>query len=155
MPRNPSTQKLASLRKSGTLNPRPAGVTNDLFRAGGEFFDPNDLLQVKYEMLRQVQVDGATVSETAPAFGFSRPSFYEAQAAFQQKGLHGLLPRKRGPQRAHKLDAKTVEFLEKLKQENPVLNSSQLAAHLLAEFQIKAHPRSIERALAREQKKRR
>ena len=94
MPRNPPPQKLARLRQNGTLNSRPAAVKSDLFR-GGEFFDPSDLLQVKYEMLRQVQVDGATVSETASAFGFSRPSFYEAQSAFQEEGLHGLLPRKR------------------------------------------------------------
>ena len=154
MPRNPPPQKLARLRQNGTLNSRPAAVKSDLFR-GGEFFDPSDLLQVKYEMLRQVQVDGVTVSETASAFGFSRPSFYEAQSAFQEEGLHGLLPRKRGPRGAHKLDAKAVKFLEKLKQETPALNSAQLAAHLLAELQVQAHPRSIERALARKQKKHR
>jgi transposase len=155
LPPGPSRQKLLSLRKTGTLNPKPDAVTSDLFRGSGEFFDPNDVLQVKYEMLREVEVNGASVSDAAPAFGFSRPSFYEAQTAFRQDGLFGLLPKKKGPQRAHKLDTKAVEFLKKLKAENPKLTSSQLADRLRAELHVKAHPRSIERALARDQKKRR
>ena len=39
-------------------------------------------MQVKYEMLRRVREDGQRVSEASATFGFSRPSFYEAQAAF-------------------------------------------------------------------------
>jgi hypothetical protein len=37
-----------------------------------EFFDPRDLVQVKYEMLRRVRIDGASVSQAARDFGFSR-----------------------------------------------------------------------------------
>jgi ABC-type Na+ transport system ATPase subunit NatA len=55
------------------------------------------LLQVKYEMLRQVHVDKRAVSRTAKEFGFSRPSFYQAEFAFEQGGFSGLLPQKRGP----------------------------------------------------------
>ena len=43
-----------------------------------EFFDPRDLVQVKYEMLRRVRVDGASVSQAARDFGFSRTAFYRA-----------------------------------------------------------------------------
>ena len=49
----PDDAKLRSLREQGTLNPRPQAVTDDLFTAS-EFFDPHDLVQVKYEMLRRV-----------------------------------------------------------------------------------------------------
>ena len=44
--------KHEALRKEGTLNPRPRAVTNPLFEES-DFFDPHDLVQVKYEMLRQ------------------------------------------------------------------------------------------------------
>ena len=145
-------QKIANLRRQGTLNPRPQAVTNGLFRSG-EFFDAHDLLQVKYEMLRNVEVEGATVSESAASFGFSRPSFYEAQASFARSGLHGLLPQKRGPRRAHKLNTQVMTFLEKLRQQQPTLSSAQLADGVFEEFQLRVHPRSIERALARHQKK--
>src|SRR6476660_9008744 len=79
-------QKRQTLRRHGTLNPQPESVAHPLFQ-NSDFFDPDDLLQVKYEMLRQVHVDRESISEAARAFGFSRPSFYQAQSAFQQDGV--------------------------------------------------------------------
>ena len=64
---------------------------------GGEFFDPRDLVQVKYEMLRRAREEGVAVSRAAEAFGFSRVAFYQIQRAFESEGLAGLLPRRRGP----------------------------------------------------------
>ena len=43
--------KIDRLRQSGTLNPRPDTVTDALFQDSA-FFDPRDLLQVRYEMVR-------------------------------------------------------------------------------------------------------
>ena len=40
--------KAEALRATGTLNPRPARVTDPLFH-GASFFDAQDLMQVKYE----------------------------------------------------------------------------------------------------------
>ena len=67
---------------------------------GSDFFDPDDMVQVKYEMLRQVHVDNQPVSQAAREFGFSRPSFYQANSSFAKAGLAGLAPLKRGPRRA-------------------------------------------------------
>ena len=98
----PADPKLTALRRSGTLHPHPDRVTAPLF-AQHDFFDPRDTLQVKYEMLRSVQIEGQSVRRTVKAFGCSRPTFYQALAAFTADGLAGLLPQKRGPQQAHKL----------------------------------------------------
>src|SRR5688500_9221591 len=95
-------EKQHRLRQHGTLNPRPKAVTHPLFQ-GSDFFDADDLLQVKYEMLRWVRIENQSVSESARAFGFSRPSFYQAQSAFEQQGLAGLIPQKPGPRSGHKL----------------------------------------------------
>jgi len=38
-------------------------------------------VQVKYEMVRRVEVDGAAVNAVARSFGFSRQSYYTAAAA--------------------------------------------------------------------------
>jgi len=43
--------KIKRLRQSGTLHPRPETVTDPLFQDLA-FFDPHDLLQVRYEMVR-------------------------------------------------------------------------------------------------------
>jgi len=80
--------KRAALQRQGTLNPRPQDVTDPLFQEH-EFFDARDLVQVKYEMLRRARLDKASVSRSASAFGFSRPSFYQAQKDFARDGLPG------------------------------------------------------------------
>jgi transposase len=150
--RSENARKAAALRQHGSLNPRPEGVGNDLFRIY-DFFDPNDLVQVKYEMLRRVSVESGSVTEAAAEFGLSRPSFYEAQAAFRQDGLLGLLPDKRGPRRAHKLGSEVMAFLQAAKADDPTISGAALADKLWKERRLRVHRRSIERALARREKK--
>jgi len=151
--RTPHDPKLESLRQNGTLNPRPEAVTDELF-AGNEFFDVRDMVQVKYEMLRRVERDGQSVTEAAAKFGFSRPTFYQAQFAFQQSGLDGLTPQKRGPKKARKLTQKVLDFIRTLQQDDPLLHAADLASRVEKRFGVTLHPRTIERGLARSQKKR-
>jgi transposase len=153
MPKVPDSEpKLQALREQGCLNPRPQDVTDELFRSS-DFFDARDQLQTKYEMLRRVENDGYSVTQASSAFGFSRPSFYQTQASFQQGGLPGLAPRKRGPRQAHKLSAEVIEFLRQEQQRDPSLRGPALARLVEQRFQVVIHPRSIERGLARSQKK--
>ena len=146
--------KVRVLREHGTLNPEPDEVGDERFRSG-DFFDPRDLVQVKYEMLRHVHREGATVSEAARAFGFSRPTFYHAQQALAEKGVGGLLPKRPGPRKAHKLTDEVMEFVGHLRVEEPVLSAEELAGRLEDRFGLSVHPRSIERALVRRKKKHR
>jgi transposase len=145
--------KVEALRRRSCLNPHPESVADPLFEAS-DFFDPRDLVQVKYEMLRRVQVEGQSITESASQFGFSRPSFYQAQSAFDLGGLGGLLPKKPGPRHAHKLSEEVVEFVERLRSGDPSFRSAELAERVWERFGRKVHPRSIERALARRKKKR-
>lgn len=148
----PPDPKLEALRQQGSLNPRPDKVSDPLF-ATADFFDARDLVQVKYEMVRRVLVDGQPVSGTASSFGFSRPTFYQAQAALERGGLAGLVSKKRGPRGAHKLNSEVVDFLRRELAEDPSLRSPELARRVLRQFASKVHPRSVERALARPEKK--
>jgi len=152
MPEN--DPKLEALRDLGTLNPRPSTVRDPLF-AEGSFFDPRDLVQVKYEMLRRVQSEGHSVTGAATAFGFSRPSFYHARSAFEEAGLAALVPRKRGPKQAHKLTDEILAFIVEIRQKDPSVRTSDLVGLIHARFGTTVHPRSIERSLRRHQKKRR
>jgi hypothetical protein len=63
--------KSRALQQEGSLHPHPQQVTDELFLTH-EFFDPRDLVQVKYEMLRRVQSEGEAVSHSAAHFGFPR-----------------------------------------------------------------------------------
>jgi transposase len=146
--------KLEALREQGTLNPRSHKVTDALF-AKDSFFDSRDLVQVKYEMLRRVQSEGHSVTGAATAFGFSRPSFYQARSAFEEGGLAGLVPHKRGPKQAHKLTDEVLAFIIATRQKEPHVRAPELVRLIQERFGTKVHPRSIERSLLRHQKKRR
>ena len=146
--------KLGALQQQGTLNPRPKDVRDELFLQD-DFFDSRDLVQVKYEMLRRVQTEGQSVTDASANFGFSRPSFYQALSAFEQDGLAGLVPRKRGPKQAHKLTEEVLTFIGEMRQKEPSVRLPELVKLIQERFGTKVHPRSIERSLLRRQKKRR
>ena len=118
--------KQRALQEQGTLNPRPQRVQDPLFR-DSEFFDPRDLVQVKYEMLRRVRVDAQSVAAAARAYGFSRVAFYQILAAFEREGLPWLVPKRRGPKQAHKLTAPVLEFIDQQRAEDPQLGAPELA----------------------------
>jgi transposase len=140
--------KVTALRVARTLNPRPEAVRDEQFSGDG-FFDARDLVQVKYEMVRRVQVDGEAVSRAAAAFGFSRPSYYEAAAALARDGLPGLVPDKPGPRQGHKLTDEVLDHAETLLAADASLRPAVLVEALRGRFGIQVHPRSVERALAR------
>jgi transposase len=143
----PDEDKRRELRAARALNPRPERVTDELFRGSEPFFDPEDLVQVKYEMLRRVQQDKHTVVDAARSFGFSRPAFYQTQQVFQKRGLPGLVHQRPGPRRRHKLTEEVLGFLRQVQAEQPDVSSRQLVERVRERFGLQVHPRTIERAL--------
>ncbi len=150
---DPTAVKRQALELSGTFNRRAAAVRHELFRHG-KFFDPRDLLQVKYETLRAVEKDGYSIARAASEFGLSRPTIYQAQGLLQTEGLPGLLPRKRGPKGAHKLTAEVLRFLRAAVAEEPPPGARQLSRRVRERFKLKVHPRTIEKALQTQAQKR-
>ena len=144
--------KAENLRKNGTLNRRPERVHDPLFLSD-PFFDPRDLVQVRYEMLRRVHREGQSVSESAQSFGVSRPTWYHAARAFEENGLAGLVPERPGPRRAHKLDDTVIKALIEARRSTPAVTTAELVALVRRRFGITVHRRSLERALKRAQKK--
>jgi transposase len=140
--------KVEALAASRTLNPHPEAVTDEQFGSSA-FLDARDLVQVKYEMVRQVRVQGAPVTRAASTFGLSRPSYYQAAAALERGGLPGLVPAKPGPRGAHKLTDQVCQFAEQLLAADASLRPADLVEPLAERFGLRVHPRSIERALAR------
>jgi transposase len=140
--------KEAALAGARCLNPHPEQVTDPEF-LGSEFFDARDAVQVKYEMVRKVKADGAPVTEAAAAFGYSRPSYYEAAATLERSGLEGLVPARPGPRGAHKLTDQICAWAEQQLAADPGLRLAQLVPLIEESFGVRVHPRSVERALAR------
>ena len=96
--------------------------------------------------------------QPAIAMPVTRPAFYVTQELFQREGLPGLLPRKRGPKRPHKLSDEAMAGLaQEIQEAGRMLKGEELAALLVRRFGVEAHPRSILRRLLpylrREEKK--
>lgn len=145
-------QKDRYLRRHGALNSGAEAVTDPLF-GDSEFFDPRDLVLVKYEMLRRVQVEGLPAALAANQFGFSRSGFYKTLSTFKRWGLMGLIRSRPGPRHAHKLTDEILEFIDEHVAEQGGSAAAELAAILLDHRDLRIHPRSIERALARREKR--
>ncbi|HMK96418.1 MAG TPA: helix-turn-helix domain-containing protein [Acidimicrobiales bacterium] len=141
---NPS--KIEFLRQEGTLNPAAQRVLDAKFRQN-EFFDPHDLVQVKYEMLRRVSIDSASVAQVVQEYGVSRPTYYQAKANLERAGIAGLVPQKRGPRGPHKVQGDVLAFLQQQVVAGEPIRARQLAKVLRREFRLEVHPRTIERAL--------
>lgn len=144
--------KHVALRQHGVLNPHPERVVDLLFQEH-EFFDRRDLVQVRYEMLRRVRLEGHSATAAAAAFGCSRFAFYEAQDAYRRGGLPGLIRRRPGPRHRHKLTEPILTFLLTRRGRDPALNVETLVRLVRDEFGVGVHPRSIERALVGPPKK--
>jgi transposase len=141
---DPEAKRLA-LQTSGTFNRRHDQVPHPLFQQS-DFFDPCDLLQLKYETLRALKEEGYSIARAAVEFGLSRPTIYQAQGHFQKHGLEGLLPDKPGPKSPHKLTAEVRQHLRQLIQAEPKLGARELARRVRQRFHLKLHPRTIEKA---------
>src|SRR6266571_638514 len=93
--------------------------------------------------------DGAPVTAAAAAFGYSRPSYYQAAAALAGSGLEGLEPARPGPRGGHKLTGEIIAWAGQQLAADPALRAGRLAGPIAEQFGVRVHPRSIERALAR------
>ena len=145
-------KKIEILKNQGTLNPHPELVKDPLF-VQCDFFDPHDLVQIKYELLRRVEQEGVSITKATSDFGVSRTFFYRIQQTFAQQGLAGFLPKRRGPRRNHKLSEEIMVFIQEQTSQEQSLKAPALQIRITEQFGVTVHPRSIERAIERRKKK--
>jgi len=145
--------KHQALEESGTFNMHADEVRDPAF-SHSAFFDPHDLVQVRYEMLRSVLNERQSITDTVARFGVTRPTFYKAHADFLRGGLVGLLPAKRGPHGPHKVTDDVMRFIEQSRVTQPDLDGPALVERIQRHFGLTVHRRTVARALVRSKKKR-
>jgi transposase len=148
----PNKEKIWFLKEGSTFNPKASEVKDELFLKN-VFFDPRDLMQVKYEMLRKVEKEDVEVKEAVHLFGMSRQYYYKIKTAFDREGVAGLLPGKRGPRHPFKLTDAIVGFINKMVKEEPSTTNQRIAERIETEFNVTVNPRTIQR-MRKGQKKR-
>ena len=140
------------LRRAGTLNRTPERVSDPMF-AAGDFFDARDLLQVRYEMVRAVRLRESTLAQAADRFGVSRPTCFRMVKAFDAGGLQELIPGLRGPRGPHKIGPEILRFVEEHRALHGHVGARRLVPLIEERFGVRIHPRGLEKALGRVQKK--
>ena len=141
-----SNAKKEFLKSEGLLNPKPARVAYPLF-GELEFFDPLDLPQVRYEMLRRARVENKSVTKACREFGFSREYFYQLEGAFMERGYVALLGSPMGRRPLIALNQEIVNFIIHRKIENPKVSGEDLRGEILDLYKISCSCRTIERII--------
>lgn len=142
-----SNSKRQRLRDSGTLNPRPESVTASLF-VNSPFFDPSDLLQVRYEMIRS-HTKGTTLQEIAARYGMSVPTCVRLKRAYRNGGVQALIPGRRGPRGPRKITPEVVGFARKYLVEHGDTSVRKLADQVSEHFGVRIHFSALYRALSK------
>ena len=132
------------LLENGTFNRNHANVTEQRF-VDDDFYDPHDLAQVKYEMLKTVRESEETVEEISIRFGFSRAGFYKVKNSFEKEGLSAFVSNKTGPQNAWKLTKEYQRFIDSYLMKNPGAGSGEIASVLKTEKGLEISIRTIDR----------
>lgn len=132
------------LIKTLCLNPKPERVKNKLFLIQPDFFDANDIVQVKYEMLRSCEVDGNDVSATSIEFGFSRTTYYKVQQAFLKGGFPALMGKPRGRPEPIKVTKEVLGFLIAEKAKEPSVTAREMMDALMARYNVRLSERMIQ-----------
>lgn len=138
-----ASARYRALEQAGLLHPTPEAVVSEPFRSHPEFFASFDKVQVKYEMLRAHAVDGQRVGAAAADHGYSRAAFYLIAAAFDERGMLGLLDERRGRRGPTKLTPELAGFIAAA---DPSLSGAALAEVIGVRFGVWLHRRTIERA---------
>lgn len=137
-------EKKDILIANGTYNTRYHAVKKKEFQVGS-FYDPMDIVQVKYEMLRELQESREAVGAVALEFGFSRTSYYTIKENFEASGITSLIPEKKGPKEQHKLTKSLREFTDEYILNNPKASAAEITEVLVNEKCIEISKRTIER----------
>ena len=95
------------LEQEGLINPKPERVSHPFFETLN-FFDPLDLPQIRYEMIRTARVENISVSKACVLFGFSREYFYKLERSFMARGYIALLGSTMGRRPIIALNQETV-----------------------------------------------
>lgn len=129
---------------NGTYNKNHYKVLDDKFQKD-PFFDPMDIVQVKYEMLKTARNSELGVLRIADEFGFSRSAFYKIKDSYETNGIAALVPEKSGPHKARKLTDEYQRYIDRYIKEKPKAASAEIAQQLKQEMGIDISKRTIER----------
>lgn len=144
--------KVKQLKLQRSFNKNGQKLRDETYLSS-DFFDPNDVIQVKYEMLRKVEFEKQPISKVSALFGFSRVAYYKAKKDLKEGGLSNLTNKTMGPKRSHKLNQEILDFVISSRKDDSTLTLKTILDSIKVEFNVVIHRRTLERALAKSESK--
>ena len=138
--------KVEHLRATRTYNERHDRVVDELF-ANSELFDPRDLLQVRYEIVRAVG-GGESPERVAVRFGVSGMTARRYVGSMREGGLLALLPARKGPSGPRALGPRGEEFVDAYIVGHPSASGREVHEALEAALALGVSQRTVERRIA-------
>ena len=143
-------QKRHILKEARALNDHPERVRAPLF-SRHPFFDPEDKVQVKYELLRAREVERVSLKEACRLYGFTRESYRHILARFGEEGIKGLFERKRGRRGPVKATDRVRAFVRAERHEQEKLSVLKLIERCQRELGVSLSRRTVFRILDAEE----
>lgn len=147
---NEREEKRHVLKQARALHEHPERVRAPLFRSHW-FFDPEDKVQVKYEMLRAREVEGTSLTEACRLYGFTRESYRHILAHFRLEGIRGLFERKRGRHGPLKATGRVREFIQAQRQAEATVSVGKLIERCREQLGVQLSRRTVFRVLEAEE----
>lgn len=139
-------QKRLFLEKEGFLNPKPDRIVHPLFKTLS-FFDPLDLPQVRYELLRCARGGECSVLAACEEFGFSREYFYKLDRTFMERGYVALLGSQVGRRPLIALNQEIVSYVVMEKMKRPKASGDELRKEIEKLYKVECSTRTVERVI--------
>jgi len=114
--------------------------------ARNPFFKKEDTAVIKYEMLRMEATTKKPVTQVCKDFSYTRKTFYDAKARYENEGMAGLLERVRGHKNPLKVTDQIEDLVLSIKRErlnDPKFKNSHLYEVLKEECAARGIPLSI------------
>ncbi|MBU0599712.1 MAG: helix-turn-helix domain-containing protein [bacterium] len=125
------------------------GLENSNQKEDGRFLNLQDLVQVRYEMLRESFTSGKSISKVCAKYNYSRERFYHFKKRFEKKGILGLMDKKGGPKKPYKVNEEIEGIILNKRKSNGKegKNIYAIAKELKKEGIIEISAKTVERIL--------
>ena len=140
--------KQSRLKESNTFNSKSDKITANIF-ADNELMDPQDLLQVRYEMVRAIEYEKKPIKEICTEYGVSATTARRYLDDLKKGGLIALVPEPKGPSGPTKLTKEATDFIENYLKENPKASGGKIHNALEAKLHPGISKRTVERYLSK------
>ena len=122
--------KIDALKSTESYNEHHENVKAPLF-SDDIFYDPSDIVQVRYEMLRGVREHYISVEEALKLYGISRGTYYNAKESFEKGGVVALVRVKPGP-KGNRIDPKAESCIYAYLSEHPKAKAPEICKRVLS-----------------------